>query len=56
MSSTSILSAQVRELVARLLDDGDPLTLDQALDEAAKLAGEVFDASVIFTNRIENNQ
>ena len=40
-----ILHAQTRELVARLLDEADPLTLDQALDEAARLAGEVFDAA-----------
>jgi hypothetical protein len=45
VSSASILSAQVRELVSRLLDDADPITLDQALDEAGRLAGEVFDAA-----------
>jgi hypothetical protein len=38
-----LMPAACRELAARCLDPRDPMPLDQALDAAARLAGEVFD-------------
>jgi len=41
----SALRDQVATLVSRILNESDPLTLDQARAEAGRMAGEVFDAA-----------